>query len=549
MLKVLVWIEPHPIRESFTAFAAHGQFLSDIVPNDGREISSRIFSNRQTLDLLAKRRGADASRLVYPTEKEQRELETFHGPWNSGRINDWLNLVRGAGEVAAFYRSILDRLMSDHQFDTFICWSDNGALRACARDNDVRTLHCELGPTRGRFGETFYIDPVGTNGFAAVRQVPDKVLDGLAPKPINEIRAILSRFTPGALLEGQSPARDVGLSQGKPRALVPLQLADDLNALLHSPYNSPAAFVNQTVPALLEQGYEVVVKGHPAATADRAGDVALKQDEAITAASKFGSDVHIMNSEADWPQYLKALNEAILVCSINSSVAFEALLLEKQVQLAGEAAFDFNGRLSSASGTPKLQKLLAFMSGKYLHPMQMDTARSVTKRLLMMPPFKGLQHAEFWDEWLSQRNHFSPVNETRSFHFIARNALMRLARPKGRLIGHVDRILTDRLASGQLQLTIEGWIDTTAHGDRICNISVLDRQETLATETQFFPRYDVVNSLHRKNSLLGFRFDLGELKDIPDEVSFSVVTLHGRRYRSSRVPVEENKNTVITTLS
>lgn len=426
MRKVLIYIEPHPIRNYYEEFYDVGlllcQAMLQLGPRSGyvfRYVSNdaiidRVISEAPTLSYLSLRF----------TAAENKYIESLYGQWNIRTISEWLSLVKGQGPVCDFYVSALKRIHEEFPFDAILLWSDNGAVRQFCLENDIAILHAEYGPTRKPFHQTIYLDPNGTNGASAVLQAP---LHKLNPKVIVPRETWITRH--GKLWNDE---RKVGLidipttlqeelfvnkKSALPYLFIPLQLEDDLNTQLYSEFRTPEEFLRHVIPQALKLGLAVVVKGHPGAVGRTFNLIA--QNKAINYAETMGDQVTVMPYTATAFETIHVMAQAAAVATINSSVGFEALLLGKTTLLFGVAAFDIGGELNiynqafdahiiTQPNHEHLDKLTSFLCCHYLHPIESVTegdALATVLDYIFETKNKPKNTQEFWQGWIDRIDH------------------------------------------------------------------------------------------------------------------------------------------------
>jgi hypothetical protein len=379
MRRVLIYAEPFPIRNRFDEFADAALLLARAMTNsEGFPDEVRVFGNDAVVDSLCRRDALVGSACLRPTDDERAEITRQFRHWGDDSIRDWLDLAAGRGPVSAFYEHVVERLHERFPFDVVLLWGENGAVRRAAKKLGAVVVHGELGPTRPPFQPTLYFDPAGVNGNASALAAPIEVADGDA----FDTEIWLAR---GAEPGGTAPldARvilDVGLQEmlpNRPFVFAPLQLADDLNTLAHSDFASPEDFLRQLAPPVLEAGFDLVVKPHPGAV-HRPYNL-VREDAALAYARRLGPAVSVL--PRDLPPLANPLlmSHAAAVCSINSSVAFEAGVMGAPSFVFGRAVFDPFGefrlrledlpdRLRTLSDWPGVDRSVAFGLRHYFLP-------------------------------------------------------------------------------------------------------------------------------------------------------------------------------------
>lgn len=419
MKRVLLYVEPHPIRNYYEEFHDIGRLLSDVLAKGAAEngYSFRVFSNDFVVDRLASGNPDLATCCLRPTDRENRVIHGFDQLWTEKEIHQWIALTQGRGRAAEFYEGIPARIYGFFPFDIILLWSENGAVRNFARRHDIPVVHGELGPTRSPFHETMYFDPWGTNGNATLTRLPPSLTRDSSVLPLETWVAATTRHDnaeASPTLVDRFLTIDtemLDLIPAGPYVYIPLQLADDLNTLAHSAYPSPEEFLAAVVPMFLEKGYEVVIKGHPASPGRPYNLTA--EIRALRHAKQYGERVHVLPRDFPSSQTHCMMGQASLVCTINSSVGFEATLLGKNAVTLGAAAYDVGGvfceepdSMERGVDLPAMSdakaQAAAFACQHYFFPRALITDGHALFRILDF----HLQHrdldpssAEYWDAW------------------------------------------------------------------------------------------------------------------------------------------------------
>jgi len=356
-INVLFYNEPHPIRNSYEEHAHISQTLLPVLLESVKKdkMRLRVFSNNDVIDRLTMRLPDCLSLFQRPTNVETLRIDAMYGQWGDKAISQWLDLVRGNGEVTQFYISILERLHAEQPIDVILTWSENGAVRKFADRHGIPVLHGELGPTRSPFPPTMYFDPDGTNGHASYRKairtlVESRIKTGERFLPAsmwlyeNE-KENASQTTATSLVDHattHSPA-SVEILPDRPYFYVPLQLADDLNTLLHSEFANPTDFLRTVARKADENGYGLVVKGHPGV---KVRPYNMRREiEALEWLQQNVPDAVVLPSDCSPKLSNYVMGNAAYTVSINSSMGFETMILGVPALVLGQAAFDADGWL------------------------------------------------------------------------------------------------------------------------------------------------------------------------------------------------------------
>ncbi|MFV1878763.1 GT99 family glycosyltransferase N-terminal domain-containing protein [Nioella sp.] len=361
--KVLYFIEAHPIRNSFTEHLNIAKTLGPVLSQFAacQKIDLRIFANQYLANNLREYLPGISRYLIEPNDQEARAIENEFGWWNQERINRWVDMINGIGEPVELYCSILERLHAEEPIDVVVLWSENGGVRKFSEKHGVPTLHGELGPTRPPFLETFYFDSAGTNGnassrFFAAKEFTKNYQSQKTNSTASEALSVQSWLIPSERIL-TSDETSLSLSDlpmyfdpllhhelpATPYVFVAMQLADDLNTLLHSPYRTQRDFLDDAIKLISENGYHTVVKGHPGAPWRPSN---LRSEvEAIKYIEDRYDNITIMDRDASIYRTLYTLSNARYSMSINSSLSFESLLLGVPTIILGDAVFDADRKL------------------------------------------------------------------------------------------------------------------------------------------------------------------------------------------------------------
>lgn len=350
-MNVLFYLEPHPIRDSFSGHTWVGKLVCGMLEDEllrkqhstGGGDDVRLLVSRHHTPALSPLCSHLGSAVVGITREENDTLSMFGGPWGESSIATWKDLMRGNGGVSDFYYSILDRIKKRiFDFDVIVYWGTNGAVRRFADDHDLYSVAMELGCTRTPLIETTYFDPCGVNGDAITQNVdlrdcPPLEVDILRTTLVNphEDRAFDAEYDPLSSAFTDEIYRHVGRN-----VLIPLQLDDDSNLLIHSDYEDMVSMLRDVVPKLTNEGYTCYVKPHPychVRPITKAGHELCRQYcESVP-------NVVWLNDINNRKSYCSLLRKMDAVVTINSSVGFEALLYGVPVIPLGRSCYNLPG--------------------------------------------------------------------------------------------------------------------------------------------------------------------------------------------------------------
>eukprot|EP00493_Phyllostaurus_siculus_P022359 UN22691 len=120
------------------------------------------------------------------------------------------------------------------------------------------------------------------------------------------------------------------LPETKESLLIVLQLYDDLNFQLYSPFNTLNDFITDVINSFPVEYFDISIKRHPHSSIR---DINLiKEDNAI----KYAAELGIQEYKAKDGYYIEDFDNIV---TINSSVGFEAATRGKKVFILGEASY------------------------------------------------------------------------------------------------------------------------------------------------------------------------------------------------------------------
>ncbi|MGV0879737.1 rhamnan synthesis F family protein [Martelella sp. FLE1502] len=306
-----------------------------------------MVANQSTFDRLAAEIPQEwSSKLIHTTEEEETEFRSYLGSWDGETMALWQQLMAGTGKVTDTYVDLLHRVWSEFPFDAIVYWGDNGAVSRFADEFAITKVAMELGCTRPPFFDSVTMDPFGANGSGTIARLTiDDLKSIVGANPMSAFEAIFGfsdALTSDAYRQQFDPLPHALSSRLPDEKIVffPLQLFDDANLLRFSHYETVMDVVLDTVPALVEAGYTVVVKPHPAAT----------HREGASLANLFGRHVTAPYSNKliwlDEPQNVsnaRLFSISDFVVTVNSSVGFEALYFDKPVVVLGDSSYKPKG--------------------------------------------------------------------------------------------------------------------------------------------------------------------------------------------------------------
>ncbi|MGC5197947.1 rhamnan synthesis F family protein [Aphanothece microscopica] len=383
-MKVLIYVEPHPIRDSLVHFGDVAARLSTFLVSPG-DYDVRMFANNPTFKKIKDRLKPYSNRLVPTTEIEDADLQSYlEVPWVPEGLAVWHDLMRGKGEAAELQLNMLRRIWNEFPFQIIVHWGENGAVNRFLDEHPVTRVALELGCTRPPFFDSLVMDPFGTNGSSVVSKLGLQDLRGIVNGRSLSKHESLGCFSSDTQSTGYSlqfdplPGELGSRLVNQKIAFLPLQLFDDANLVRFSPYATLKDVVLDVVPKLSEAGYLTIIKPHPASKHRKGAK--LENTLARTALQPWIKDViWLQLYEGHQIPAARLLALADLVITVNSSVGFEALYYDKPVVVMGDAIYKASGVFPSLEdvllGRFDLESYLdaagilrRFMLGGYLQP-------------------------------------------------------------------------------------------------------------------------------------------------------------------------------------
>lgn len=398
-MKILFYVEPHPIRNTLLHFIDIAKKFSSIV-NSANHVDARLFANSEVIQKLFSEKLISPQKVINPTRIEDDIFSVFNVDWESSGTNIWLDLI-SQGEIAReYYLPIIRRIWNLFPFDIIVYWGENGAVRLFQQEQNITAIGMELGCTRSPFLDSIVMDPYGTNGASVVPKLDiDKIAKIVNYQSItaNEAAFLYSgkemlsyeqQFLP---LDQELFGR---LTSDKPKAFLPLQLFDDANLLRFSPYKTLSDVVLDVVPKLVEKGYLVIIKPHPAAKyragADHANAIAYSN------LTPWMDSIIWCNHPNMNYNNIQLMQLSDLVITVNSSVGFEALFFDKVCVVLGEAIYKpknifptLDDILNDSFNMDKYLKSISylrkyFLDGYLLHQNLWDMPDLFIERLFLL---------------------------------------------------------------------------------------------------------------------------------------------------------------------
>lgn len=232
--------------------------------------------------------------------------ETGSSDW----LGDWTCLLNK--QPLSFHDQFVASLIDNVDPDLVFCWNYDGSLETECVARGIPLIFNELGMLRAPNPMTYYSDYRGVNvrsGFSTeffdYQQQAVKL-----PAEAEADVAGLARIEENYRFQG---------SNRVPTVLILLQVQDDSNIIMGSPYASMAEYVRHVLAVVEDEPYTVIVKPHP-----------------LDELPVLPEHVQVADKECSIADLIAG---ADVVFTINSSAGFEAALAGKTVYALGKAPY------------------------------------------------------------------------------------------------------------------------------------------------------------------------------------------------------------------
>ena len=359
-MKTLFAFDLHTVRQDPFAMERFNTEVFQCLKKFGGE--KNLWGEFDPMLLLTKHQAAGRSNFIAQLPHTvEKELLSFATRWDDHAVAAWCDLMQGKGKISEIYFDILQYLVNQCKIEYFVYWGSNHTIKKFCDSIGIYSAAMELGPTRPPFRETRYCDFAGVNGDSHIRHVDIEQFE-----PINLASWRMSggvSFEDGSMEDSvfrpltTKYAERIYKKKYK-TALVVLQLDDDSNCLIHSRYSGMLEMLQEVIPQCLAAGWQVLIKPHPGAAPERnQGKARWRNVQAHLDCRAYLEDCDqervVWLDDVPVNEYTSLLSKMDAVVSVNSSVGFEAILLEKIVVALGNAPYNIQNKL------PNLSDLLA----------------------------------------------------------------------------------------------------------------------------------------------------------------------------------------------
>jgi len=335
-MRVLFFVEPFPVRGAPLEF----RWVAEQWLGLGVELSRRgitpLFAVSDALKGVLPRSGAP---LSCPADLGV----SYQAPDSPALVDrDWVRLMTEADDPA--WRPFVEKLLEQTRPDVVVTWTINAPLRAATAARRLLLMHQELGLMRAPNPQSYFADPRGLNGASALSEVWPQVREqALTVAQERELDWLASDALARPGQAREASLRSLGLAQDRRTLAIFLQVSRDSNVLMWSRVAGNEGLVNLVLDATRGLNFQVVVKPHP------------REPELPRACAAAGIRPLPPGTSTE-----TVFDVADAVCTVNSSVGFEALARGKVVYTFGDSPYAGRGcTRDMGGGAEELRRALA----------------------------------------------------------------------------------------------------------------------------------------------------------------------------------------------
>ncbi|HHK8640584.1 TPA: hypothetical protein ACQYFB_001962, partial [Vibrio parahaemolyticus] len=358
-MKVLLYVEPHPIRNELTHHKAillskWGRKLESwnaTLDKSGNNVEVRMACHHFSYNLVQSQTPNTLPYVIPTNYAEETKIQENLISWSSAGLDKWSMLMRGE-EDSSFhvYRDFLHRIKKEvFDFDAVIFWGLNGYASNVVKSLGATPYFMELSSIRNPFPPSVYIDADGVNGFASPASLELEYIIEKA-KQLESPEALTSPRSGCPLSEPEIFDRKFYFSESNfvfsnddntKKVLVPLQIGDDSNVILGSDYNATFDYVKDVCDRLSGKDVTLYFKPHPGARGR--GGIVLKDHFKAQQYVESMPNAHWLEDAVSNQDYMSFLRQFDAIITINSSLGFEGMILGVPVFPMGEAIYKPRG--------------------------------------------------------------------------------------------------------------------------------------------------------------------------------------------------------------
>jgi 2-polyprenyl-3-methyl-5-hydroxy-6-metoxy-1,4-benzoquinol methylase len=359
MEKILFYLQPQTIRNNPKAF--EWIFLKYRILSDG--LSEKGIQSAFLMD--------DGLKGAYPDDTQNLFSPSDFGMRFSRK--DWPHFWADVltDEHMEEKERLLDALYEAYRFEIVICWNYDATLDRFCMEKGIITIYQELGLIREPM--LYQMDFEGLLWKSSLPRLYKKFKDNLRGDD-PRLKAFLKRFRSGVKYSKNEIMKELNLDSRKPIMLIPLQVEDDSNIIVGSPFKTMADFVYFCLNSIDDiNSYNMIIKRHPGQpdvvinlSRERGG---LTDFPCHSEGKFFPDKIPIILNEFD---SLSLINASDYIITINSSMGFEGLCFEKKVFTVGKSPYcgmEFTADLDSRS-TYRIKDYNPFFEDLYVEKLK-----------------------------------------------------------------------------------------------------------------------------------------------------------------------------------
>src|SRR5260370_9407001 len=166
----------------------------------------------------------------------------------------------------AYWEEYIEFVLDRTRPDAVFVWNKNYLMDRIAVARNILVIHNEVCLDRNPRPVSYFFDPQGVNAESALRQLWDRFRDIDLPVCCADLVASFRRTYLAPWLGKGSRVEhlaSLGLDPAKKTVLIPLQVENDSNVVLNSPFASMTEFCEKILDALPPGKYNIIIKPHP----------------------------------------------------------------------------------------------------------------------------------------------------------------------------------------------------------------------------------------------------------------------------------------------
>ncbi|MBN1595814.1 glycosyltransferase, partial [candidate division FCPU426 bacterium] len=316
---VLFYLQPHTIRNNPLAF--EWIFLNYL--KVARGLAGKKVACSFLVDDQIKARYQDLPCQIISPSDYGVVFDTSHWP------EYWHEILTNPRHEQK--SRLLEQVFQEHTYHYVFCWNYDAVLDRVCKEKGCRVIYQELGMTRKPL--LYQMDFEGLLWKSSLQRLYGKLKDQVSYDPAR-LDSFLRIMKNKPLRPRQEIIRDLQLDEKKPILLIPLQVEDDSNIVVGSPFKCMDDFIRFCLGGIRDiEEYNVIIKKHPV-QADFALDPALSRKDI------WQRQVRVLLNEIDNMSLIKA---ADTIVTINSSAGFEGLCFGKKVMTLGKSPYSHLG--------------------------------------------------------------------------------------------------------------------------------------------------------------------------------------------------------------